>query len=323
MAKDILGIEIGENRIKLVQMSHGTVTRFVSIKVPEQSISGDAVVAWDALADDVKKALKENKFSAKRTAVVIPDSETYVRRLKMPSMTESQLNFNLPYEFRDVIPDEKDKYIFDYSVIRESEDGGEMEILGAAISKEKLENYEHLTARAGLRLVKAAPRVMALQCLIRELKGADNTEDTAVINYEWNTTRVDIFHEGIYEVTRNIDTGVKDIVKAAAEKLNCDPHIAESYCADNSNNVLESPECIAVYNTISVEIMRALNYYTYENQGSTLNMLYYFGDGAGISRMIDELKNTVSLTIMPLSDLAQVNAEALINGADAVGICLE
>ena len=38
-------------------------------------------------------------------------------RITVPAMTEEELGLNLPFEFRDYIADDKDKYSFDYAVL--------------------------------------------------------------------------------------------------------------------------------------------------------------------------------------------------------------
>jgi type IV pilus assembly protein PilM len=172
MSNDILGVEITTKRIKLVQVSKGRASAFFSAPVPDDCIRDSLIVAWDALEEILKNAVKEGHFSTKKAAVVIPDAACYVRRMVLPAMSESQLKVNMPYEFKDVIQDDKEHYTFDYSMIGmkygegDAQEPKEMELLGAAISKDMLEHYQTLFAHAGLKLVKAAPRIIALQELM-------------------------------------------------------------------------------------------------------------------------------------------------------------
>jgi type IV pilus assembly protein PilM len=247
----------------------------------------------------------------------------------LPVMTESQLLVNIPYEFKDVIQDDKEKYTFDYSMIEmkylseKPDSPNEMELLGAAIQNETLEHYIQLFSRAGLKLVKASPRIIALQQLVGYLTKDNLKQDIAVLDLGSHETKVDIFHDGSYEATRSIDAGLLDIAKAIADKLNCDPHIARTYLVSNHENVLESQECKDVYAKIAVEVMRAINYYTYENPDNDLKYLYYDGFGAWIQPFVQEISNTVSLELRPLSSFDEEQQEALLNGATAIGACLD
>lgn len=69
------------------------------------------------------------------------------------------------------------------------------------------------------------------------------------------------------------------IAGAVGDVLNVDQHVARGYLLNDQDKVLESEALANVYNVIAVEIMRAINYYTYENQNNTLEKLYVYGGG--------------------------------------------
>ena len=79
-------------------------------------------------------------------------------------MTAAQLQINLPYEFHDYLQDDTDQYVFDYSVL--SVDEKSMELLIAALSKRQVEQYKEMCKRAGLRLCKLVPDVLAIQEIV-------------------------------------------------------------------------------------------------------------------------------------------------------------
>lgn len=326
---DILGVEISTTRIKLVQVSKDNAVHYYAVDVPDDSVRDGMIVAWEAMAEVLRNAVKDGHFTTKKAAVVIPDSACYVRRMTLPLMTENQLMVNIPYEFKDVIQEDKAKYTFDYSMIEMKYTGdntdqpNEMELLGAAIQNDILEHYIQLFSRAGLKLVKASPRIIALQQLVCALTKDNLNQDMAILDLGSHETKVDIFHNGCYEATRSIDAGLMDIAEAIADKLHCDTHIARTYLVSNHENVLESQECKDVYTKIAVEVMRAINYYTYENPNNTLSHLYYDGFGAWIKPFVQEIANTVSLDLLPLSTFNEEQQDALLNGATAIGACID
>ena len=87
LMKKIVGIDIGGSSVKLAYFAGSTL----------------------------KKAARDNGIPLTNAAVVLPSTEVFTRELTMPAMTEQQLRYNLPYEFRDFLTDEKSKYYFDYS----------------------------------------------------------------------------------------------------------------------------------------------------------------------------------------------------------------
>lgn len=328
MSKSVLGIEIGAGRLKAAQMKDGSLESFHTFDLPDDMVQGDALVAFDAMAEFLKNEVRKS-CKAKNAALVLPDSAVYIRRLNLPAMTAGQLKVNLPYEFRDVITEEKEKFLYDYAVIelKKDEEGKviEMDLMAAAVSKDVLDQYDRMFHLAGMKLVKAAPAEMALGALIKEIAPDSVNGDFAVLDLGWNGTRVNIYRHGIYEVTRSIDTGIASVVNAVADTVNCDPHIAAGYLPDNKDHVLESDACKAVYSNIAVEVTRAINYYTYENRDNTLEDLYFCGGGAWIEPLIAELTSNVPLKLVPLARLSNEYEDdtALTDGPAAVGITLE
>lgn len=326
MMKNILGISIGTRSMKISEISGSRLRGSTTVELPDNAVVNDTIASWTAMSELLKDVRKNKNFHTKDCAVVLPDSGTYVRRITMPVMTDKQLLVNLPYEFRDVLQQEPDKYLFDYSMIGVRRDENnrpvEMELIGATVSKELISQYRQMFSTAGLRLVKAEPRVTALENLVRRLSEDSDNPDFALLDLGSTYTRIDIFHNSVYEVTRSIDHGVNDIVNAAADVLGCDPHIARSYLSDNKNNVQQSDRLQGVYNTIAIEVMRALNYYTYENRDNTLEKLYYCGSGSSLQPFLTEIEGNISLKMVPLGSLDAEHSEALMSSPSSVGVAL-
>ena len=61
MAKSILGIDIGTNRLKLVLMKNGRVKKTVSVPVPENIFREGRITSPDTMAELLREALKKNQ----------------------------------------------------------------------------------------------------------------------------------------------------------------------------------------------------------------------------------------------------------------------
>ena len=328
MAKDIIGIEIGNHTAKFAEMRRGKLNRFVSVDLPDNIVMGDNLVSFEAMTEIITNTLKANRFSVKNCALVLPDNELFLRRLTLPAMTEKQLLVNMPYEFSDLLVEPKENYLFDYSVIQQikNEEGEvkELEILGAAVHNELIEKYEDMFKKASLKFIKAAPRETVLSSLVENLTEPKEVKDSfAVLDLGYSNTRVDIFKKGVYEVTRTIETGLKDAVDVVADVMGCDSHVAKMYLEMNKLNVQENERCVDVYEQIAIEVMRAMNYYSFENPDDSLKAIYYCGGGSYINRFVEEIKGTIDLEFIPLSALMPDNPEAIMKGASAIGICYE
>ncbi|MBP5279543.1 MAG: pilus assembly protein PilM, partial [Erysipelotrichaceae bacterium] len=218
---NILGIEIGNKTVKVVEIKGNTLKNFAAVDLPDNIVVNNELVAFEAMGDLLKEIVREHRMSTRKAALVLPDTAVYIRRMVLPAMNEKQLMVNLPYEFKDVLSEEKDKYLYDYSMIgyREDSEGKvtDMELLGAVVNKALLEKYQAMFKRAGLKLVKAGPRETALSSLVSILNEGSEKKDFAILDMGYKTTKVEIFKEGVYEVTRTIESGAEDIVNVIAE----------------------------------------------------------------------------------------------------------
>ncbi len=316
MKKDVVGIEIGSSTTKLVMDDS-----YIVVNTPENSVNGEELVAFDGMSEFIHDTLKENNMKAKKVALVLPDSDVYLNRVTMPYMTTKQLQVNLPYEFKKVIGKEKDSYLYDYALASYIQDDSgkivDMDLLAGAVSSSLIEKYKEMFKKAGLKLVQATPRELAIMNVLRKSKKV--TGDIALVDLGYSYTRIDIYKDGIYETSKTLEKGVKDMADIASEILYCDTHIALEYLKVNKDNVLSHERMINLYENIAVEIMRAINYYTYENRENTLENLYVYGGGAHIESFVSTIKTNVSLDVQSICALGNDEEDVLVDALAAYG----
>ena len=114
----IVGLDIGENSVKMAYFVGRELKRTAKLELPDAMVSGGRILSMDAMADFLHDAAKGSGIPLTNAALVVPASEVYTRIITLPAMTEQQLFYNLPYEFRDFLTEEKSKYFFDYAVRR-------------------------------------------------------------------------------------------------------------------------------------------------------------------------------------------------------------
>ena len=148
----------------------------------------------DAMADFLRQTAKSNGIPLTHAALVLPSTEVFTRELVMPAMTEQQLLYNLPYEFRDYLTEEKNKYFFDYSmreVLRdESGQPTEMNLLACATLKSTVESYRAMLRRAGFRLRVLTPSECAYSAVLQAYYRRTQQEgrDLCVVNLGHSAT---------------------------------------------------------------------------------------------------------------------------------------
>ena len=339
MRKKYLGIEIGNLTVKLAVIEQGRVEHFFIEKIPDGIIKEDEVVALDEMATFIKSICKKYSIHCKEVAMILSERHTYIRRLTLPMMTIKQLKVNLPFEFHDFVSGAKDDYFYDYIVLNDPKENEmieekegeepskkqrELELLGCAVSKELIRNYKEMFKKCGLKLTMALPEMVAYQSMIfyRVEQANDTAEkDYAIVDLGHDYIHLYLFLNGKYETGRNIEPGLKEITMQIAQFLSVDQKEAEEIKQKNKNNILNSEFCQEIYGEITLHIMRAINFFTFNYQNNTLDTLYYCGGGANITPLIEVLKNTVPLQIKSFSELfPQEDKAAVLAGASTIGI---
>ena len=313
-ASNLIGIDIGNSAVRMAQIK-GHTTELATARLPENMVRDGRIVTPELMARFIKDMKGAYNFNGKKCALILPEFSTFFRNLNIPPMTTAQLNLNLPYEFRDYVGDGSSLYNYDYAVEKTNigEDGEveSIDLLAAAALKETVNQYEEICKRAGLRLALALPREMALINMLKmaadlggEIKGYN-----ALVDLGYNYTRIYVFNGTHITASRLVEIGCKDIDDAIAAYYNIDTYLANSYRESNFQNVLQTEECREIYTRIALEIMKAMNFYRYENPDHDLNDIYFSGSGSTIGDLTEEIITVTEMNGHKAAELLPVHVE--------------
>ena len=327
MAKSCLGIDIGKDQMKLVLMKGENIVKTASVQMPEGLLKDGRIVSVETTGELIRKTMKENKIRCKEAAVVVSSGICFLRNVTMPEMTAEQLVYNLPYEFRDYITDELKKYVFDYSwgsgaempkgkklkkaskkkKKEENQKRNEMELLAAAAPLEVMEELRLMTRKAGLKLTFAAPEVSACENLLHyKLRNEqDKDKEYGILDLGSTSSRLFIFKGDRHQVTRVIERGMEQVEELLADNFHIDIHLAHTWLLANHEDCIHSEVCQDAFSQISVELMRALNFYQFSNPESRLEDIYICGGGASIATMRQSLEENLDVKIHEAGELLE------------------
>ena len=125
MAKTILGVDIGYDTLKLALVNGRTVRKAAVVPMPKNLIREGRIVSTETMGELIRKTMREHGIRGNQAAIALPNETVFIRSVTMPLMTIDQLNYNLPFEFRDYITDELKDYYYDYAVVSTSEESRE------------------------------------------------------------------------------------------------------------------------------------------------------------------------------------------------------
>lgn len=327
MAKMILGIDIGYDSLKLALMSGSQIKNAVIASTPQSLVKEGRVVSIETMSDLIRSTMKEHGIRCNQAALVLPNEVVFVRNVVMPRMNADQLEYNLPYEFRDYITEELKDYVYDYAMLSTPEElkaakkgteeassaeGGEeelapgqsMEIMAAAVPVSLMEESRAMLRKAGLRLTKAAPAVCAYIPLIRQLEASTGvTGEYCILDLGYQSIRMYMFRGDRHIVTRVLEIGLSSLDNVIADAYHVDVHLAHTYLMTNYEDCQNKDYCRNAYGNIAVELMRALNFYRFSNPDSQLSDVWLCGGGAVIRPLQQAIAETLDMKIHQAEEL--------------------
>lgn len=337
MLKRCVGIDIGSYALHLVVRDGNRVSTSIVERLPADLVQNGQILSMVAMGDFLKEVRKKHKIHCKDAAIVLPSVLCFCRQCTVPAMSHEQVMVNLPYEFRDFITDEKDRYYYDYYVVDvregqslsagEGEESSaelpqEMELMAAAVPKKVILEYREMLRRAGFKLKIAVPYEVAY-CNLVNNKKPDGSY--AILDIGHTGIRAFLFEGTKFEAQRFLDTGCGSLDLVISDQLNVDPHVATSYRETNFQDVQSLERCKDIYNSIAIDILKAINYYNFNHPDAPLEKIYCSGGGVQLKPLMDAVAALETLSLRNLSELLHddVNHEKIAYALAAFGATLQ
>lgn len=288
MGSRMIGIEIGSDTMKMAVVKNGVVRRMAYERMPENLVREGRVTSPAAMSAFVKTMMRRHGIRGGKCALVLPPQTVVAMRVNVPVMSENELKMNLPYEFREFVGTDSDKYDYDYIVMGIK--GGVMNLYAAAVRSELVEGYYSIFKKAGLTLKQAMPAEMAWLNIISQVDGLP--DKLAIVDLGHHTTRVNIYAKGDYVMGKDIELGGQLLDESIAAHQDADAVVARTRKEHNMEGVLTQEYMNDPYGTMAIEVMKTLNFYNFSRapEDTQLEHVYYCGGSA----FVEPLRETVA-----------------------------
>ena len=345
MAKTYLGIDIGHDMLKLALVKGGVVKKTAAVAMPVNLMRDGRLTSVESMSEVLAQTMKDSHIRAGNGAVILSGEYTYLRTTTMPRMSAEQLTYNIPFEFSDYITGDLKDYLFDYAMVPESpkkdgkpqtaeetDESGKKEaaplhLLVASAPSDALAELRQTLRKAGVKMVKAAPAECAYIALIRdyEARTGEKDKEYCILDLGYRAIRMYMFHGPRHVTTRVLDIGLSSLDNIIADARGVDTHLAHTYLLNNFEDCQNADYCRAAYDNISVELMRALNFYRFSNPDSQVECVWLGGGGAEILALRKSISDTLDMEIRMADELLK-SGDQIADGFDfvqAVGITLD
>lgn len=316
----ILGIDVGQSRLKMALVSNGIVKKTAAAKMPEGIMNNGRPEPISMVSELIKETMKEHGIRASHAAIVLPSSNVFVKHIEMPMMSEDQLKQNLAYEFNDFIEGDPKDFVFDY-IMEEGEEEEPEEnysdeedeeeeapaepekhlfLLGVASSAEYIDSMEEMLKKAGLKMYIAAPELSAYASIIRaraeELEIESN--EYAFVDLGYERIQLYMFQGEDFTISRELEYGISDVASCIAEDMGVEIHMAHTYMEANYEDCQSLESVRNRFDQIAVELKRSFDFYRFSNPSSQLHDIWLTGGGSYLEPLIEEIKATLDEDIV-------------------------
>lgn len=287
-----VGLDIGEQKIKLVQMKKKRrgimVSRYGSIKTPPGTIKGGFITDPESLGHELAGLVRKLKLKGKDTVSAVSGQQIYTKLLTMQAMPLDEIRQATYFQASTFLPISIDEVSSDIFPVREFEDkeGTKNEVLFVAARRAQVDNLYLACSIAGLKLTRVEIEPLALcRTFNNEI---DKERVVAVLNIGASRSYVAIFKDGIMVFMRSISFGCSAFYQTQGSDKD---HLLETIDAREGSygNLLSD---------IVNELTRSIDYYEIQNKEDLIDKIIICGGGSRIKGIDTYLSSALNQQVV-------------------------
>ncbi len=318
--REIVGVDIGNSHIKVVQMdlrkSKPIVTGFYVEEIPfDKRNRGEITEKY--IIENLKKITKKAKLVNSLAVSFISGPSVFVHSCSIPEVPEKEIEDAIKADVAKDLPFPVEEAVLCYNIVNRvtGRKGPEFEIAAVFAQKEEVNKKIWLLEQSGLQAFGITVLPFAYENIFYS-NLEEVPENTVIITFGENFTGINFFKNGNFMFTRDVSASGKDINKALSgsvsvndEKVEVTPEMAEElkrkygiaadpseYKSDPIASVL-LPRARSVYEKIAGEIKRSLGYFARMARINEIQEVYICGGGANTKGLLPFLKEQLGLDI--------------------------
>ena len=238
MGSHVVGLDIGTNAVRAVELSFGrgrpVVRHMGQVALPLGAVVAGEVVDPPAVSSAIRRLWRDAGFRSRSVVVGVANAHVVARMADLPAMPDDELRSSLRYQVQDLIPMPVDDAELDYRFVDHhvAEDGQEMvRILLVAAHRDMLRSVVAAVQGAGLSPARIDLIPFALIRAMHDpatwLDGEGQSAHEVIIGTGSGVTNVVVHHDGAPRFVRTLPIGGDTITDSLAQHLELDHDAAE------------------------------------------------------------------------------------------------
>lgn len=325
MGKSVVGVDIGTNTIRGVEVQNSasakpTIVRMGEVSLPEAAVRRGEVVEVGTVATALRRLWSSAGFKSKDVVLGMGGQRVFARDFSLPLASMELIRESLPFQAQDLLPVPVSDVIMDFYPISTEQGDGGPQVSGLLVAgmKDAINSNVQAVTGAGLRPVHVDLIPFALCRALTPRRSARGRE--AIIAIGASTTNVVVVVDGVPKFVRIIPNGGDDITRTMVSRLGWSPEQAEHAkraigLGLNSVSPDERPIIEIIYEVAGEllgNIRNTLSYYANARPQEPIDRVLFTGRGALLGGLANALADVTRLPVgiaEPLSTYALPRAK--------------
>ncbi|MEW6455852.1 MAG: type IV pilus assembly protein PilM [Acidobacteriota bacterium] len=273
-SKNLVGLDIGSSSIKIVELKSKKLggKEFYKLKkigyelLPSNTIVDGTIIESNSVIESIKKLSSEIKLKNKHVATSVSGTSVIVKKLVIPKIDPEEIEESIMWEAKHFITFPLDEVNIDYSIIErpEKEPGDRMDIILAAVKKEKINEYTSVILRTGKIPEVVDIDSFALQNALEVNYETSQNGLIALINIGASITNVNILDGDTSILIRDILFGGNQFSEIIQKEFGLSfekaERIKKGESVDGVSFAIASPLIDMIFNDLKLEIIKTFDF---------------------------------------------------------------
>ncbi len=313
--KNVVGLDVGANSIKLVKLDlnkDGYSVAALGIKeLPSEAIISDEIKDREAVIFNIQSLVDEIDPKIKDVVVSISGYGVITDKFLIDKKSGSEAEQAILFEAEQRSPFDVEDVTLDHHVIQVDEETKKAEILLVAARNEFLNSFVELILDAGLHPAIVDVDSFAVLNAYEYNYEVEPDRTTVLINIGFDVTNVLYLKDGLYHSTRDISSGTRDIYNAIQKEFRLNAELAtkaiKGEMKDSIDQDMLKATIIASIDELISGMELAFSYFKTQAKVDKIDWMVLCGGGALVPYLPEYLQSKLNIPLEILNPLRNVD----------------
>ena len=291
-SRNLVGLDIGSSAIKLVELRErkkGQGYELVSFghePLSSTAIVDGAIMDAGLVAETIKKLFADTKVKNREVATSLSGHSVIIKRISLQQMDDAALGESIKWEAEQYIPFDIEEVSIDFQRLGSTNAEANMDVLLAAVKKEKIQDYTDVIRQAGLTPKLVDIDIFCVQNAYELNYQIQGQDIQALINVGASVTNIAVMQGAQPIFWRDISVGGNQYTEAIQKELSLSHDQAERLKKGQDVEGIPLSNAVPIIHSVSEEIgneiQKTLDFFKATTIDAPINRIIVAGGSAKV-----------------------------------------